>query len=87
MSNSSCETLLDETWVCFECFGKPIDAVNLECQALIREATILLDTDFTEWVVCEGCDKHFHLVCVDNIPDNATEQDIEASHYLCSYCG
>jgi len=61
-----------------------LDPNYLENQALIRERTILFDSDQTEWLVC---DRHFHFACIDNIPPNATEDDIEAEHNLCSFCG
>ena len=86
MSASESETFEDE-WECAICDGKPADAGYLENQALLRERTLLFDIDNTEWLICSGCTRHFHFNCIENIPPNATEEDIEAEHYLCDFCG
>jgi len=75
----------EETWECFICEKGALDPNYLENQALIRETTILFDIDQNEWLVCSGCDRHFHFVCIDNIPPNATQDDIDAEDCLCGW--
>jgi len=74
------------TWECFECNIKAINPFLLTDQWILRERTLLFDSNGEIWVRCY-CMKTFHLRCCKNLPTDATEEQLDFEHYICDYCG
>ena len=72
-------------WICNICNEVACDPLRLEIECL-EDKLFPEDSNGDKWLICIGCHLWYHLKCVNNLPKEVTEEDIE-SYYLCSDCG
>lgn len=87
MSSSSTEDF-ERIWTCAVCKKsqqKILYSLYLEVQHLVGK--FVFDEKIGEtWIWCRGCPRHFHFLCVDNLPKNVKPSDI-TEDYRCVDCG
>lgn len=71
--------------ICNICNQEPLDMNKVEIDQ-IHGQLFLEDINGDIWLYCFGCDKFYHLRCVDNIPQDITPEEFE-DYYWCSDCG
>ena len=83
MSSSSGEDF-DLIWTCAICQKTALHPLYLEVQHLAGKYVFFDDDE--AWIWCRGCRRHFHFLCIDNLPKNINPGDI-TEDYWCADCG
>ena len=83
-SGSEFDILKD--WTCEICLKSAKDPLALEYQLLPRNNIFLGGSNGEKLLFCTGWRLSYHLICVENLPRDITEQDIGPDS-LCSDSG